>query len=154
MLETPWITESVAQLTAVIRFTVPRTEIRNVMGPGLAELRAAVASQGIAVTGPWLTHHFRMDPAIFDFEIALPVASPLIVAGRVRGGRLPATIVARAVLHGDYAGLPAAWGELDAWITAHGYAAGPELWERYLVGPESSPNPADWRTELNRPVTR
>ena len=154
MLDAPRIIESAAQLTAAIRLTIPRTEIQHVMGPGLAELRAAVTAQGLAPTGPWLTHHFRMDPAIFDFEIALPVSTPVAAAGRMRTGHLPATTVARAVLHGDYAGLPAAWGELDAWIAAHGYTPGAELWERYVVGPESHSNPADWRTELNRPVTR
>jgi hypothetical protein len=30
---------------------------------------AAVAAQGIAPAGPWFTHHLRMDPATFDFEI-------------------------------------------------------------------------------------
>jgi len=28
----------------------------------------------------------------------------------------------------------------------------PDLWERYLTGPESNPDPATWRTELNRPL--
>ena len=29
---------------------------------------------------------------------------------------------------------------------------GPTLWERYVIGPESSPDPADWRTELVQPL--
>ena len=29
-----------------------------------------------------------------------------------------------------------------------------EVWERYVAGPESSPDPTAWRTELNRPLTR
>jgi effector-binding domain-containing protein len=99
-----------------------------------------------------------MHVSAFDYSSetprGLPVSTPVAAAGRVRTGHLPATTVARAILHGNYAGLSAAWGELDAWIAAHGYAPGPELWERYVVGPESSSNPADWRTELNRPVTR
>ena len=28
----------------------------------------------------------------------------------------------------------------------------PDLWERYLVGPETSLDPAHWRTELNEPL--
>ena len=52
MLDTPRIT-----LTAVIRLNIPREEIRNVMGPGIEELMAAVATQGIATAGPWFTHH-------------------------------------------------------------------------------------------------
>jgi hypothetical protein len=47
------------QLTALIPITVPREDIRKVMGPGLAELKAAIAAQNVAVTGPWFTHHVR-----------------------------------------------------------------------------------------------
>ncbi len=61
MLGTPQITQTAAQETAVIRLTIPREEIRNVMGPGIGELMGAVAAQGIALAGPWFTHHLRMD---------------------------------------------------------------------------------------------
>jgi effector-binding domain-containing protein len=152
MLSKPGIVETAEQLTAVIRLTIPRAEIRNVMGPGLGELRGAVAAQGIAPTGPWFTHHLKMDPATFDFEIGLPVAAPVAAAGRVRPGRLPAARVARAVYHGPYEGLGAAWGELGAWITAAGHTPAADLWEVYVAGPESSSDPANWRTELNRPL--
>jgi hypothetical protein len=40
-----------------------------------------------------------------------------------------------------------------AWIV-EGHTPGPDLWERYIAGPESSPAPATWRTELNRPLVR
>jgi effector-binding domain-containing protein len=154
MLDKPHIAQAAAQRTAVIRLTIPRAEIRNVMGPGYRELTAAVAAQGIAPVGPWFTHHFRMDPEIFDFEIGVPVAAPIAAAGRVQPGELPAATVARAVYPGPYEGLAAAWGEFGAWIAAEGYATAPNLWERYVAGPESSPDQATWRTELNRPLVR
>ena len=50
MLDKPQIVQTDAHLTAIIRLTIPREEIRNVMGPGIAELMAAV--QGIAPAGP------------------------------------------------------------------------------------------------------
>ena len=113
MLEKPLITRTTAQTLAVLHQTVPRAEIRNVMGPGLTEVRNAVAGQGIAVTGPWLTHHLRMDPDVFDFEVCVPVASPIVATGRVKPGQWPAG---------------------------------------YLAGPESSDDPALWRTQLSRPL--
>ncbi len=152
MLDTPQITETAAQLTAVIHLTIPRAEIRNVMGPGIGELMAAIAAQGIAPAGPWFTHHLRMDPDTFDFEIGVPVTVPVAAAGRMKPGQLPATRVARTVYHGAYEGLGAAWGEFDAWIAAKGHTPGTDLWECYVVGPESSPDPVNWRTELNRPL--
>jgi hypothetical protein len=68
MLDRPGITQTVARTTAVIRLTIPRAEIRSVMGPGIAELMAAVAAQGVAPAGPIFSHHFRMDPDTFDCE--------------------------------------------------------------------------------------
>jgi effector-binding domain-containing protein len=154
MIDQPQITQAAAQPAAVIHFTIPREEIRNVMGPGIGELMAAVAAQGIAPAGPVFSHHFRMDPKVFDFEVGLPVTAPVAADGRVKPGELPAATVARTLYHGSYEGLGPAWQEFDAWITAEGHAPGPDLWECYVAGPESSANPADWRTELNRPLTR
>jgi effector-binding domain-containing protein len=153
MIDTPHITQTAAQLTAIIRLTIPREQIRNVMGPGLGEVRAAIADQGIAPAGPWFTHHLRMDPDTFDFEIGVPVTALVTAAGRVKAGQLPATTVARTVFHGNYEGLGAAWGEFGAWIAAQGHTPGADLWECYVAGPESNPDPATWRTELNRPLT-
>jgi effector-binding domain-containing protein len=60
--------------------------------------------------------------------------------------------VARTIYQGDYEGLGAAWGEFKAWIAANGHAVGPDLCESYPARPESSPNPADRRTELSQPL--
>jgi effector-binding domain-containing protein len=70
----------------------------------------------------------------------------------VTAGELPGGRVVRTVYHGDYAALGDAWGEFDAWIAGEGLSPTGELWERYLAGPESGPDPAGWQTELNRPL--
>ncbi len=152
MIDTPRITRTEPESTAVIHLTIPRSEIRTAMGPGIKELMATVSAQGITPAGPWFTHHLRMDPATFDVEIGVPVSSPVAHSGRVSPGQLPAATVARTVFHGGYEGLSAAWREFDAWITAQGRTPVGDLVERYLVGPESGPDPSSWRTELTRPL--
>jgi effector-binding domain-containing protein len=152
MLDTPILVKSPEQLIAYMHFEIPREEIQVVMGPGLHELRRTVAAQEIEVVAPWFTHHLRMSPAFFDFEICLPIASPVEPTRRVRAGRLAAANVARSIYQGPYEGLGAAWGELMSWIAANGLKARADLWERYLAGPESSPDPATFRMELNRPL--
>src|SRR3954471_16440882 len=89
------ILQTTPQLTASISIRVPREEIRYVMAPGLAELKAAVAAQNVAVTGPWFTHHFRSPGEVFDFEICLPVATSVALAGRMKPGEWPAMKVAQ-----------------------------------------------------------
>lgn len=153
-IDDPVLVKLAAEPLAILPLVVPRAQIREVMGPGLAELRRVVADQRIAVTGPWFTHHLRMDPEVFDLEIGLPVVSPVVPAGRVRPGWQPACTVARTIYRGDYEGLPAAWGEFSAWIEAQGHVAADDLWERYVVGPEAGRDPAEWRTELVRRLAR
>ena len=152
MIDTPQILQTEAQLTAVIRMTIPRADVQRMMGNGMKELVQTVNDQHVVMCSAVFTHHFTMDPATFDFEIGVPVKSAVTAAGRVRPGSLPAVRVARTVYHGGYEGLGAAWGELEAWIKAQGHTAAPDLWEVYVAGPESSPDPAQWRTEFNRPL--
>ena len=154
MLDTPQIVRVEVQLTAVIRLRVPRSEIRQVMGPGMAELMATIAAQGIAPAGPVFSHHFRMDPATFDFEIGVAVARPVVPTGRVERGHIGGCDVARTVYRGPYEGLASAWGEFGAWIAAEALTPAPDLWECYVSGPESSQDSSTWQTELNRPIAR
>ena len=154
MIEKPQIVPTEAQDAAVIRLTIARKEIQQVMGPAIREVMTTIAAQGLAAAGPVFSHHLRMDPHIFDFEVGVAVDAPIAAAGRVISGWLPAATVARTVYHGPYEGLESAWGEFMAWITAEGHHPAPNLWECYVLGPESDPDPAAWRTELNRPLKR
>jgi effector-binding domain-containing protein len=152
MLENPHVTQSVAQATAVIRLTIPKEEIRKVMEPAMNEVMSTLAAQNITVAGPMFSHHFRMDPAVFDFEVGVPITKPVSPSGRVMMSQLPSAKVARTVYRGPYEGLGPAWEEFMAWIAAEGHEPGPDLWEIYMSGPESDPDPTTYRTELNRPL--
>ncbi len=153
MIESPQIVQSAAQHTACIHVTIPWEEITDVMGPGIMEVMAIVAEQGIPPAGPWLTHHLAMDPDTADFEICVPVTRPVAPQGRVKPGMLRAAKVARTVYHGEYEGLPGAWEEFTEWLESHGHEGADDLWECYTKGPEASDDPADWRTELNKPLS-
>lgn len=153
MIDTPHITQSKAQPMAFIRLTVPRSEIRTVMGPAITEVFSVLAAQGIAPAGPWFTHHMCRPTDVFDFEACVPVAQAVTASGRVQPGELPARAkVARTVFHGDYEGLGDAWGKFMQWIEENGYTGEEDLWECYTVGPEAGPDSSAWRTELNKPL--
>ena len=152
MIDPPRILQTAAQTTAIIHLTIPRSEIRKVMGPALAELRAVLASQNVVPTGPWFSHHLSMKPGVYDFEVGFPVKETVAPSGRVTAGTLPAASVARTVLHGSFEGLGAAWAERDAWVVAQGRKPGPSLVETYLTGPGENPDATKWETELTRPL--
>jgi len=152
MIDAPQITKTTAQLAAVIHLVIPRAEIQHSMGPAIGEVMATVMTQGIAPAGPVFAQHRRMSEDTFDFEVGVPVNTPVASAGRVRPGSLPAAAVARTVYHGPYEGLFAAWGEFNAWVNANGHTPAADLLECYVAGSESNPDPATWRTELTRPL--
>jgi effector-binding domain-containing protein len=153
MLENPHLIEVSAARAAVIPVKVRRSDIQQAMGPALRELHAVLAAQHVTPTGPWFAHHARLDDTWFDMEIGVPVAVDVTPAGRVVAGTLPAGRLARGTWRGGYEHLFAAWAELNTWVTAQGLTPGPTLWEAYLVGPETSPAPGDWVTQLNRPLS-
>jgi effector-binding domain-containing protein len=151
-ISTPEIIETKAQHTAVIHLTIPRSEMMHVFGPAVQELVAALTAQGMPPAGSAFAHHLKMGPGTFDFELGFTTPSPVTPSGRVKPGHWPAQKTVHAVYAGPYEGLPAAWDAFMGWMKANDVAPAPDLWEHYAVGPHSSPNPADWRTELYRPL--
>ncbi len=152
MNATPEIVQSPAQLMASIALVVPRNQIQIVMGPGIQEVFATLAAQGVAPAGAWFTHHLRTPSDVFDFEICVPVSRAITPAGRVKPGQLRAAKVARTIYRGPYEGLGNAWGEFRQWIDQQGHKRAEDLWECYVKGPEAGSNPAEWQTQLNQPL--
>lgn len=153
MLEPANVIDSPALEAAVIRLTIPRDQIREQMGPAIGEVMSTVGAQGIGPAGPLFSRHLRMDPGVFDFEVGVPVSSSVKRTGRVFPSELPAARVAKTIYRGPYEQLGAAWQEFDEWIKESGLTSAGELWEVYLVGPESGSDTTNWRTELSRPLT-
>jgi effector-binding domain-containing protein len=150
MIETPKVVETPAQVIAIVHIETPRSQMQYVMGPAIGEVMSAVRAQGIGPTGPWFAHHLTITPGTFDFDICVPVSAPAKPIGRVKPGHRPVLNVVRTVYHGPYEGLGGAWQEFGHWTEVNGHRTAGDLYECYLVGPETSPDSANWRTELSR----
>lgn len=152
MLSPLTVLQAVPRPAAVIHITVPREKIQEVMGAAIQEAVAAAGAQGIGPAGPVFAHHFDMTPGIFNFEVGVPVSGPVSPTGRVKQSLLPGGKVARTIYTGPYEGLGDAWGDFIDMIEAAGHTRAPNLWECYLTDPTTTPNPADYQTELNHPI--
>lgn len=150
MIDTPKVVEGSARQIAYIHLTVPRDEIQFVMGPGITEIVETITAQGIAITGPWFTHHLRRPTDSFDFNICFPVATPVKETGRVKSAIIPAAQTIQTVYQGPYEGLGDAWGEFIKWIDNSNHETGEDLFECYVQGPQTSDDSSTWRTELSR----
>jgi len=152
MIGTPEITETRPRAAAVIHVTVSRDEIRTVMPVAIREILATLSSQGIAPVGPLFDHHLKTSEQAFDFEVGFPIVSPIQPTGRVKNGELPGGRIARIVMSGDYEGLSDAWAEFREWMKREGHMGRGDFWQIFTAGPESSPDSANWRTELCLPL--
>ncbi|QEH32314.1 Bacterial transcription activator, effector binding domain [Aquisphaera giovannonii] len=146
------VVDSPARAAAVIRMTVPQREMPSVMKPAIDEILAVLKAQGVKPAGPLFNHYLSMDSGLFDFETGFPIDAPIEPSGRVRPGELPAAKVARTVHFGPYENLHHAWGVFTALVRSEGLTPAGGLWECYQEGPESGPDPSNWRTELNLPI--
>jgi effector-binding domain-containing protein len=160
MIETPQIIETEEVTAAVIHLAVPRADLPKVAPAAIDELVKAIAAQGQSPQGPLFMHHVSMSADTFDVEVGFPVATAIVPAGRVRPGKLPAAKVARTIYQGSYDGLYGAWDafgkrlESDGLMERSRLKRAETLWERYLVGPETTSDASRWRTELNLPLAR
>ncbi|MEZ5975922.1 MAG: GyrI-like domain-containing protein [Planctomycetota bacterium] len=156
MIESHRILETEAHPAAVIHLTIPREQMPAEMPTAIHEILAALQAQGVQPTGPLFAHHLNLSSDLFDFEVGFPVGGAIAAAGRVRPGNLPAAKVVQTVYHGPYEGLFSAWqsfgDQAASDLAAGGLKPASNLWERYLTGPESDPDPSTWRTELNLPL--
>lgn len=148
----PSIVEVPARLAAAVHVTIPRNQIQSVMGPALMEVLGAVKEQGLNPSGAWFTHHHRVSPDVFDFDVCVPVPAAIQPVGRVETRDLPAIRAARTVYRGPYEGLGGAWGSFMQWIDSNGHAGADDFYECYAAGPETGAEPSEWRTEFLRPL--
>lgn len=72
--------------------------------------------------------------------------------GRLVCEALPAGPVAMAIHRGPYESLLCTYDRLVEWLVGHHHVAGPVLWEEYVVGPDTTGEPAQWRTAVMCPL--
>jgi effector-binding domain-containing protein len=152
VIDTPQIVTTKPLTIAKIYAKIPTSTIRQEIGNLVQELIQSISAQNVEIIGPWLTHHFRKPDEFFDFEVCMPVASEVKATGRMEPGVWPAMKVVRTVYHGGYEGLPSAWGEFMAWTKSNDVKISEEIWERYLINPNSESDSSKWQTELNRQI--
>ena len=149
MIDAPTRKRIPAQNTASIHMQIPVQAMPAEFPKALAEISAALQQQGIAPAGAIFAHHFRRPADTFDFNVCIPVARAITPVSRVEPVSLPALEVVQTTYHGDYAGLPHAWGDFIAQIASAAPALREDFLEAYVVGPHESSDPAAWRTQLS-----
>ena len=134
--------------TAVVRGTVPITELPAFFDRSFTALAEVVQAQGLAIVGPAFARYYGPPTDQVELEVGFPTAGAVQPEGEVRPGSLPGGRAARVEHHGSYDELGATWGQLSEWIAAEGLTPSAVLWEVYVTEPSPEMDPAELVTEL------
>lgn len=149
------VKEVPAQHVAALRKHTKMATIGPDVQAGFAAVGEAVGRSGVPMVGPPFLVMFDVidEESEGDIEIAFPVATPFPGAGEVVGQELPAMTVASTTHRGPYDEMGPAYHTVTGWIQEHGHEiAGPPR-EIYLSDPSDTPDPADYVTEVQFPIT-
>ena len=136
-----------------MRRRVQRSEISTALGELLGGAFGHAMKTGAALAGPPLCRYREMNAGGMTLEAGVAVAVPAAGEGDVLAGTLPAGPVATTVHSGPYDTLTDAYAAVETWMSENGLKAAGDPWEVYLTDPGEVPNQADWKTEVNWPVS-
>jgi len=146
--------ETVPQPYASVRGHVPLAGIGSFFQGACGEIFRHAGELGVRPAGPIFSiyHDPEFREEDVDVEVCVPLAEHVEPSGRVKPGILPGGQVASTMHAGPYDEIGPAYRALHGWIEAHGReSAGPPR-EVYLVGPDQSPAPSGYRTEVIWPI--
>jgi len=127
--------ERQSQPAAAVRGHIVTQEIPPFLGEAYAETMRILGEKGPAPAGPPFAR-FERDEGGFSVVAGFPCEHEIQPGGRVEAETLPSGLTATVLYRGDYAGVGAAYDEVQQWLTANGYAASGPPWESYLDEPE------------------
>ncbi|WP_446223949.1 MerR family transcriptional regulator [Nocardia sp. IBHARD005] len=137
---------------------VERTAIADWCGIAFEQLYTTLIESGIApggVAGATYSNEFFTDDngAVTAF-VPLPPGAEFVPTGGFAVVEFPGRHFAVAVHDGPFEDFDRTYGALGSHVAEHGAALPDEpVRERYLVGPDTTDNPADYRTEVCWPIT-
>ncbi len=145
--------ERPAQPTAVVRGTVPVSEIPNFLGQAYGAVMEALSSQGVTPVGEPFAYYLGVPTTTVELEAGFPIAAPCAPSGEVTPSELPGGTLAATVHVGPYDTMMETYNRLMKWIAEQGLVAGEGMWEIYLSDPAQEPDSSRWRTQIFWPVT-
>ena len=129
----------------------PLAEISQAAGAAYGEIVGHLRRCGASPSGPALAlldveNGFREEAV--SIEWCLPVDRPLSGAGRVSGRELPGGPAACTLNPGPFDSVGPAYAALWGWLEQHRRERTGPAREVYLVGPQQTPDPREFRTEV------
>ena len=132
--------------------TVKMADLTEYFGRAFGASAAELARQGLAPAGPPLAVYHGMPTDTVDVTAGFPVAGPVHATADVVVTDLPDGAAISSVYTGPYDGMTRTYDEIAAWLQANNLTTRADMWEEYLSGPDSDPDPATWKTRIVFPL--
>jgi predicted enzyme related to lactoylglutathione lyase/effector-binding domain-containing protein len=150
--EEPVLVHCTEQPTAVVRETVAMDALPEFFSRAFGAVMAEAQGQNVQLAGPPFALYRGMPTETVDVEAGFPVAGSLADTGTVAPGTLPEADAFEAVHTGPYDTLGETYSAIQDRIREAGKNPSSAMWEFYLNGPPSEPDPSKWQTKVVWPV--
>ena len=137
--------------TLVVRGTTASTEIAKTLAEMFGAVWSYAQKKAVPLAGPPFARYLTVGRGTFSIEAGLPVAAPVPGEGSIVASELPRCHAAVAVHVGAYEKLESTHAAVARWLAENHLEAGAP-WEVYLTDPGTTPDPAEWRTEVIYPL--
>ncbi|WP_043646829.1 MerR family transcriptional regulator [Nocardia thailandica] len=138
--------------------SVDRADIGDWCGVAFERLYTGLAAAGATPAGvagaTYSTEFFRSDGGLVTAYVPVATSTGVRVPDGLRLGELPTRRFAIAVHTGPFEDFDRTYGALGSHVAEHDTVLADEpVRERYLVGPDRTPDPTEYRTEVCWPIT-
>lgn len=128
------------------------SEMSDFMGRAFGTAAAELGKQGAFPAGPAISMYHGMPTDTVDVTAGFPAPRPITPTPGVVVETLPGGPAIEAIHTGPYDTLTQTYGELNAWLAEQKLDLATDMWEEYLVGPDTEPDPAKWQTRIVFPL--
>ena len=136
-----------------IRTKVKMEEISTKLPPLIPEIYGWLQKQNITPAGPVFFNYLDFENGLLTAEVGVPVQAKQQGDNKVQAGSFPAGNYTVFTHMGHYNGIPQAHQEIELWAKENGVKLQNPCLEFYPTDPETTPNPADWQTDIVRGIS-
>ncbi len=133
--------------------TVPMSDMTAYFERAFVESGAELGRQGSFPAGaPIAFYHGAPTENAADITAGFPVSQAVVPGPDTVVLTLPGGQAVETIHTGAYDELGRTYAELTDWIDSEKLVPAGDMWEEYLVGPDSEPDPEKWQTRIVFPL--
>jgi len=129
------------------------TDLTDFFSRGYTITGAEIENQGVEQAGSPIAMYHGIPADIIDIAPRFPISQPITPANGTVVATLPGGPAIETIHTGIYDSMTGTYDELMAWLEEQHIAVPEDMWEEYLVGPDTEAEPAKWQTRIFVPLT-